>query len=272
MSYGPLAGPPSPRPVIGVTTRVRTVVASFGAQQTYTLSCHYTAAVREAGGIPLLLVPVDGDGAEQLVDRLDALMLTGGGDVGLDLYGGQPHPAVYDVDPERDALELTLVRLARERAIPVVGICRGMQLLNVALGGDLVVDVGSHLADPVRHRAKISGDVATHRVRLAPESRAAGIFGGAELEVNSYHHQALGRVAPGLRAVGWADDGIVEVIEGADESWPVLGVQWHPEYPSPDGAARCRPFEVLVEAAHQRAQRAQKYGTKEEVRPVCSGT
>lgn len=255
MSNSVAAGGAS-RPVIGVTTRVRTVVASFGPQPTYTLSYHYTAAIREAGGVPLLLVPVDGADVEQLIDRLDGVMLSGGGDVGLELYGGERHPEVYDVDAERDALELALVRLARERALPVLGICRGAQLLNVALGGDLVVDVDSHLEKPLRHRSMEPGEVATHFVRLAPDSRAASLFGAETLEVNSYHHQALGRLAPELRPAGWADDGVIEVVEAVDEGWPVLGVQWHPEYPTPDGAARCRPFETLVEAARRRMQLA----------------
>lgn len=240
------------RPVIGITTRVRSIVASFGSQPTHTLSCHYTAAIREAGGLPLLLVPVDVSDVERLVDRIDGVMLTGGGDVGLELYGGEPHPSVYDVDAERDALELALVELARQRSRPVLGICRGTQLINVALGGDLVVDLDSHLDGPLRHRAMTPGEIATHHVRLAPDSRAACLFGTETLEVNSYHHQALGRLAPGLRPSGWADDGVIEVIENEDDAWPVLGVQWHPEYPSPDGLARCRPFEALVDAARRR--------------------
>lgn len=242
------------RPVIGITTRVRWIATSFGSQPTHTLSCQYTAEIRKAGGLPLLLVPVDVSEVERLVDRIDGVMLTGGGDIGLELYGGEPHPSVYDVDAERDALELALVELARQRSQPVLGICRGTQLLNVALGGDLVVDLDSHLDAPSRHRATTPGEIATHHVRLAPGSRAASLFGTETLEVNSYHHQALGRLAPGLRASGWAEDGVIEVIEGEDEDWPVLGVQWHPEYPSPDGLARCRPFETLVEAARRRVR------------------
>jgi putative glutamine amidotransferase len=241
--------------VIGITTRIRTVTASFGAQPMYTLSCHYPVAVRDAGATPLLLVPVPEADVVDVVDRIDALMLTGGGDVGVDLYGGVDHPDLYDVDDERDRFELELVRLARERRMPVLGICRGTQMLNVALGGDLLVDVDTHVAEALSHRST-TADIATHPVRLKPGSRASALFGSDEVEVNSYHHQALGRLAPGLQATGWADDGVIEVVEGDDDAWPVFGVQWHPEHPTPDGPARCRPFEALVTAARRWSEQA----------------
>ena len=235
------------RPLIGITTRLRLFSGSFGDQPTHTVAQLYTHAVWEAGGHPVLLPPT-GD-ASQLVERIDGLVLAGGGDIEARLHGRQPHPTQYDVDPDRDSFEIGLVRGAGERGLPTLAVCRGVQVLNVALGGDLILDIPSEVGTSVVHRSGVPGTVATHPVRLAADSKLARLLDADELDVNSYHHQAVRRLAPGLRAVGWAADGVVEAVEPADDRWPCWGMQWHPEYRPPDNVSAYRPFEALIAAA-----------------------
>jgi putative glutamine amidotransferase len=167
--------------------------------------------------------------AERALDGLDALVLTGGEDIDPHWYGAEPSPLLSPPSRERDLFELALFAVARQRRLPILGICRGIQLINVGLGGTLFQDLASERPGRIEHRPDTAREVRSHRVRLEPGSRAAEALGTTSLSVNSSHHQAIKDLAPGLIATGWTDDGLIEAAESpADESW-LLAVQWHPE-------------------------------------------
>ena len=221
---------PGRRPTIGVTAATEKV--SYGVWYevpAFMSPASYVHAVQRAGGRPVLLVP-DGEDTEDpdgVLDVIEALIVTGGaGDVNPALYGEKPHPKTGPVQEERDAYELALVRAATGREMPVLGICRGMQILNVAYGGG----IEQHIPDVVGHEKHrhTPGTFADHVVDLEPGSLAARTVGTERAAVKSHHHQGLKEVGAGLAVTGRADDDIVEAIE--DPSCPfVLGVLWHPE-------------------------------------------
>jgi putative glutamine amidotransferase len=246
------------RPVIGLSTGSVNLDGPFGVLPTQALAHTYTTAVRVAGGIPVVIPTEDGEVEEPILERLGGLILTGGGDVEPTLHGRPHHASVRGVDPTRDRCELLLATTAREQRLPVLGICRGLQVLNVALGGDLIIDISSEVIDAVNHRTGEPGAMATHPVRVAPGSRLACLVGD-QVVVNSSHHQASGRLGDGLHAVAWAADGVIEAVEADDERWWCCGVQWHPEQRPPDNLAARKPFAALVEAAgeHHRLQQRQ---------------
>jgi putative glutamine amidotransferase len=206
----------------------------------------YRQRIDESGGIAVEVSP--GANPAAAIDALDGLLIPGGGDVEPARYGEAPHPQTDGVRPELDALEVEWLRLARERAVPVLAICRGHQLVNVAFGGSL----HQHI-DGDTHRAQ-SGEgnpSRWHSVRIAPGSRLAGLLGAGELLVNSRHHQAVlpERLAPGLQAVAWSPDGLIEGLEPDDGSW-LLAVQWHPE--RAEMIERCKPlFDGFLEAVRE---------------------
>ncbi|GAA4080649.1 gamma-glutamyl-gamma-aminobutyrate hydrolase family protein [Actinomadura miaoliensis] len=214
------------RPVIGITGYVED--ASFGVwnMRSALVPYAYVRQVAEAGGQPVLLPPVGAPAS--LVDRLDGLVVAGGGDIDPALYGAEPHPEVSGVRDFRDGSELALVHAALDRDLPFLGICRGLQVLNVALGGTLV----QHLPDVVGGRTDHSpapGVYGHFPVRVEPGSRTAEALGGDTTPtVAHYHHQSIDRLGTGLRAVAWADDGVVEAAELPGRAF-ALGVQWHPE-------------------------------------------
>jgi putative glutamine amidotransferase len=190
----------------------------------------YSSAVQAAGGVALLLPPdpAVANAPEELLDRLDALILAGGSDIDPASYGAEPDAATGGSWPDRDAFELALTTAAVERDTPVLGICRGMQLLNVALGGTLV----QHLPDAVGHSDHMHtpGAYGDHEVRLEPGSLAARAAGAERLVVKSHHHQGVERLGKGLLATGWAlPDDAVEAVELPERDAFALGVLWHPE-------------------------------------------
>jgi putative glutamine amidotransferase len=192
-----------------------------------TLNVAYVYALERAGLVPLavptILAPAR---AAVALNGVRGLVLTGGEDVEPARYGAAPHPRLQDTDPTRDAAELALIAAARERRLPVLAICRGIQILNVALGGTLFQDLDSERPGAVPH----AGLETRHDVRVAPGSLLERTLGTAAATVNSRHHQALRDVAPGLRAVAWAEDGVIEAAEPTDPGAPwTLAVQWHPE-------------------------------------------
>jgi gamma-glutamyl-gamma-aminobutyrate hydrolase PuuD len=222
------------RPRIGITTSRSANVDRYAA---------YVAA---AGGEPIVLRPGDPTPPE----ALDGVLFSGGVDVDPCHYGQEAEPSV-EVDEERDKFELPLARRAIEAGLPVLGICRGMQLLNVVAGGSLIQDLDGHRVAPGSDRS------GHHVVRVAPGSQLAAILGQAEVPVNSRHHQALGEaeLAPGLTPTAWSSDGIVEAFERPGDGW-LLAVQWHPERVDEVDPACRRLADALVERAARRPRQA----------------
>ena len=232
--------------MIGVTT---SITVGTTPERAYVNSA-YIRAVQDAGGVPVLLPPpLDGEARAALWSLLDGVVLTGGGDVDPARFGQAPHPTVYEVAAERDGLELDLTRHALEARLPLLAICRGIQVLNVALGGTLEQDIPSGVAGALRHAQAEPRPQPTHRVKVEDGTRLARILGASELEVNSFHHQAVARMGEGLRAVAWSPDGVVEGAEMDESCGFVIAVQWHPEdLAAHDGTAR-NLFRALVDAA-----------------------
>jgi putative glutamine amidotransferase len=184
------------------------------------------------------------DAIAALLDRVDGVCLPGGPDLQPSIYGEEPHPLLGPTEPRVDAVEMALVRAADRRGLPMLGICRGMQVLNVARGGTLHQHLPDVVGDRYQHRQPEHGSVTTHRVDTAPQSRLRAILGGPSLEVNSFHHQAVRTLGDDLTTTAWAEDGTIEAIEDPGERL-VLGVQWHAE-----GLEAHAPlFDLLIAAA-----------------------
>ncbi len=200
----------------------------------------------------MILPVLEGVDADDVIAGLDSLLLSGGGDIVASYYGMSPGEVEYSVDTARDAWELALVAAAHEAALPILGVCRGAQVLNVAFGGTLV----QHLpkVTDISHRQLDKDLEIVHEVRVDPASMLATITGRHVFGVNSLHHQAVARSGSGLRPVAWAPDGVVEAVESNDRS-AVLGVQWHPELLT-DQPAHYRVFSWLVQAALRRRDQA----------------
>src|SRR2546427_12072973 len=235
------------RPLIGISSYGRA-----GQRQTFSLPCEYGDIVRLAGGVPIVLPAVEGEIPEAL-GAIAALILPGGGDVDPAHYGGVRHEANYGISPERDGFQLALARAALARPdLPILCICRGMQLVNIALGGDLVSHIPDHFGEKVRHRHPELRPVE-HPGNIEPASRLARILGATELSVHSVHHQAVGRLGEGPRAGAWSPDGVIEAVE-SDRHPFLIGVQWHPELGALGDERQRRLFEALVR--HPRGGRA----------------
>jgi len=215
-------------PLIGVTTTLRTPPTARGPQ--VILNAGYVEAVERPGATALLLSPAHGpDSLNRILDTVHGLVLTGGEDVDPARYGQPPHPALSTVTPERDEMEFAVLAGALERGLPVLAICRGIQLLNVALGGTLYQDLPAERPDSIIvHEQDAPVDQRWHAARVEEGSALHHIFGASELFINSFHHQAIRSLAPPLRATVWADDGLIEGVESMEHPW-VIGVQWHPE-------------------------------------------
>ena len=222
------------KPWIGIT-------ADFepGAAPKSCVGADYYNSIAMAGGVPVLL-PVIWE--PEWLERLDGLVFSGGMDIDSVHFGQQPHPTVVYA-PERDAMEMTLYKAARAKGLPMLGICRGIQLINVAAGGTLWQDIPSQVPAAHMHSQRAARDYVTHEVTLA--GRLAEWL-GVKPRVNSFHHQAVKDVAKGFHAAGWAGDGIIEAVE-ADDGW-VMGIQWHCENLQTTQPAMRHIFEELVKA------------------------
>ena len=235
-------------PLIGVST---SITVGAPPERAYVNSA-YLHAVQQAGGVPIPLAPqFSAASLQQIGAELHGLLLTGGGDVDPALFNEAPHHTLYDVAPSRDTLETSALHLALQRGLPVLAVCRGIQVLNVALGGSLHQDVGADLGTQIPHSQAEPRDQPTHKVKVTPGSRLAETLGTDELEVNSMHHQAINRLGRGLAAVAWAPDQIVEGAELVDPARFVLGVQWHPEELVGHSEPARRLFAALVAAARK---------------------
>lgn len=189
----------------------------------------YTEAVRAAGLRPYVLPVLEGADANAMLDGMAGLVLTGGEDVDPRHYGAMAHPKLGEVHADRDAFELALVRAARARGLPTLAICRGVQVLNVALGGTLVQDLPDERPGTLPHDGAWERDARVHAAHVIPASRLAAMVNGTALLVNSLHHQAIDRVADGIIVVAQSPDGVIEGVESSAPAWWMVGVQWHPE-------------------------------------------
>lgn len=192
----------------------------------------YLESVRRAGGEPIE-VAVGSEAPEHLLARVDALVLTGGGDVDPAFYGQERHAATGDAEPGRDEFEIDLARRAMERNLPLLAICRGVQVLNVAAGGTLVQDIPTAIRSDLAHAVRTPKNLLCHAITIEPGTRLSRVLGSTDApacscRVNSRHHQAIDRVGTGLRVSAAAPDGVVEAVEGPDATF-CIGVQWHPE-------------------------------------------
>lgn len=207
----------------------------------------YVQAVASAGGVPLILpVTTDPEVVEAQVSTIDALVISGGWDVDPLLWGEEPHEKLGSTLPERDTFDQLLIAAARRRGLPILGICRGLQSLNVAMGGTLYQDMSEEEGSFVRHFQCGHTAQATHTVTVAPGSVLHRLL-GPSLTVNSFHHMAANRIAPGLRVTARAADGTVEGLEGIEE--PILAVQWHPEMMHRERRDMQRLFSWLLDPA-----------------------
>jgi len=239
-----------PRPLIGITTARLLNKANI---HVLSVAEAYVQAVLGAGGLPVLLpLGLDEPTISELLARLDGLLFTGGGDIAPERYGGQPHERVYDVDLDRDRIELSLVDWTARQGKPFLGICRGFQVVNVALGGSLYEDILDQHAGALKHDyfPGYPRDQLVHPVQLTPGSRLASILGQTEVQVNSLHHQGVRQVPGVLTTTALAPDGIPEAVELPGHPFG-LAVQWHPEWLQAHAPMRAL-FRALVEAAENK--------------------
>jgi gamma-glutamyl-gamma-aminobutyrate hydrolase PuuD len=235
------------RPVVGITTYVAPAIWGDWEQDAALVPSQYVDAVERAGGRPLL-VPPSNEGIAETLDAVDGLIFSGGSDLAPDAYGQEAHPETAGVVPERDDAELALLSAALERDMPVLAICRGSQVLNVALGGDLVQHLPEVVGDE-KHK-HTPGVFADHDVEVVPETRIGRLLGD-RAPVKSHHHQGFGRLGEGLVEAARADDGTLEAVEDPSRRF-ALGVLWHPE-----AGEDLKLFEELVrEAGEYRASRS----------------
>lgn len=234
------------KPLIGITTNQSTNSHGF---PTIMLMQAYVNAVIQAGGVPVLVPSlIADDGWDAVYARLDGILFSGGGDIGLEHSPGEPHPRIDDVDLARDSVELKMVRAAASDGKPFLGICRGSQVMNVALGGTLYTHIPDQLPNALDH--SYPGNMRTvlvHEVKLEEGTHTADIFAEPILKVNSLHHQGLREIASSLRVSAYAPDGLVEAIELPDHPFGIA-VQWHPEWLMDQGPTR-KLFRKFVEAA-----------------------
>jgi putative glutamine amidotransferase len=237
-------------PLIGITTS--RIYNRYGFSQIAVTEA-YVKAVSRAGATPLLIPLGLPDAAYRaLLDHLDGILFSGGGDVQPERYGGQPHPLVSEMDPDRDRVEISLLQDSLQSGKPFLGICRGLQLINVAMGGSLYEDLQVQYPKAQRHQffPEKPRSFPAHDVQIEPESRLAGILGTTQTEVNSLHHQGIRQLAAGLWASAYAPDGVIEAFELPDYPFG-LAVQWHPEWMQDLGPMRAL-FQAFTQAALQR--------------------
>lgn len=228
-------------PLIGLTTY------GGGPNHGYHSPLVYVQAVVRSGGVPMLVPPVGPEMAETWIERIDGLVLLGGGDIDPARYGGFGHETIYNLDPHRDDTELALAKLALERNLPTLAVCRGLQIVNTLLEGSLFPHLPDVVGETVLHRAPPREPVP-HAVRIAPDSRLASLIGSCETSISSWHHQAIDRLGHGLRAVAWAEDGVIEAVE--HETFDqLIAVQWHPELTAAKDARQQALFAALIRSS-----------------------
>ncbi|MCL6517502.1 gamma-glutamyl-gamma-aminobutyrate hydrolase family protein [Alicyclobacillus sp.] len=245
------------RPLIGITGTRHVIQTSGASPVLMGLVCSddYAKGVEAAGGVPVIIPYLTDEAAlARLADGLDGLLLAGGEDVDPNRFGESPTIGLGQVTPERDELEIALIAQMRRRNKPILGICRGIQVLNVAFGGTLYQDLPRQWGGRIQHSQKARRDHLSHSVHIEPGSRLADLFEGrSEVRCNSFHHQAIREVGDGLVPVAWDEEGLIEAVEAADKEAFVVAVQWHPEnlwqrWPEHHGL-----FRGLVQAAMEKS-------------------
>lgn len=233
-------------PLIGITMFERNFEGHFS------LPSEFVEAVRRAGGIPVLIPPGEPH-LDQWFETVDAILISSGIDVDPSLYDGEPHETIDAIDTERDHTEIDLIHQAIEAEMPLLAVCRGVQVLNVALGGDLFAHIPECFESPIVHR--VTADTprkfgpTPHQVTLDPGSRLATLMETNQMEAMSWHHQAIDELGDGLVAIGHAPDGVIEALEMPNHPW-LFGVQWHPELTAATDPAQQHLFNGLIRAAH----------------------
>ncbi len=238
------------RPLIGITTRNG---RDADGHPTTVLQHSYILAILGAGGLPIPIpCNLPEEQIQDIYSRMDGILFSGGGDIALDHFDGEPHARIDGVDPLRDLAELSMLRSAAAQGKPLLGICRGAQVMNVALGGSLYTHIPAQLPHALDHDypGSLRREIV-HPVQVDESAFAASIFGETLLHVNSLHHQGIKEIAPSLKAAGRSPDGLVEVVELPDHPY-ALAVQWHPEWLT-DQPAMQRLFRSFVEASGRMA-------------------
>ncbi|HET9275553.1 MAG TPA: gamma-glutamyl-gamma-aminobutyrate hydrolase family protein [Gemmatimonadales bacterium] len=247
------------RPLIGIPAQTLQAIDGIpeALPHSWVMNSRYYLAAASAGGAPVM-VPLLADDPESLravYERLDGIFLAGGVDMDPCTFGAAPHPRLGRTDPARDTVELTLARWAVEDRKPLLGLCRGLQVINVALGGTLYQDIEAELPGAIKHdyvpTAGFSRDYLAHQVALADGSRLAEAFEAPAVAVNSMHHQAIHRLAPALLVSARAPDGVVEAVESGTDHF-LVGVQWHPEMFEQSDPRTRRLFQAFIAAARGR--------------------
>jgi putative glutamine amidotransferase len=239
------------KPLIGISPTPAEKQFDHGHFRQYALSDTYTSAVVAAGGIPVIL-PAHIDAIDDMLEALDGIIFSGGGDIEASHWGEEPHEKAGGFDKERDAFELQAIKKAVERDMPMLGICRGIQTINVALGGSLVQDIPDQMPGSQEHRQHVDGkmrDDVSHPVTIeANDNLLHRIIGDTTLETNSFHHQALKDVGEGLEVIARSEDGVIEAVWNPAMSFG-LAVQWHPEMLAATHSRHAAIFDALVQAA-----------------------
>ena len=236
----------SRKPVVGITGAY--VFHNKFMEGTY-VHHDYQKSVAVNGGIPIVLPFVEEKLASLMVDQCDAIILSGGEDVDPSVFKKDPHPNLGDTVLLRDNVELKIIERAMERNIPILAICRGIQILNVALGGTLIQDIPSQVEEAIKHSQSVNRNYDTHWVTIKENSKLASIIGETKTRVNSLHHQAIDVVADNLEVVAKSSDGVIEAVEHTNYASFLLGIQWHPESMAATNEKMNRIFSELIESA-----------------------
>lgn len=232
-------------PIIGITCGHQ-----WKDPERYYVNAGYIDCITAAGGVPILIPYTDEEKLKQIVAKIDGLLLPGGIDIDARLFGEEPHPGCGEIDPRWDQLDSMVIELVRKRQLPILAICRGIQILNVACGGTIIQDIPSQVNQPIKHTQEAPKFHPTHSVRLKPDTILSEMFQANTLWVNSFHHQAVGKVAPGFKASAQSSDGVIEAIENEEHPY-MVGVQWHPELMVSHYPKFRELFNRLVKTAHE---------------------
>jgi putative glutamine amidotransferase len=250
---------PSRRPIIGIPTQTLQSLGgvSVDIPPSWVMSQRYIVTLVNAGATPWLIPLIDDDPLRSIYENLDGVFLPGGADIDPASYGQDPHPLCDKTDRDRDRVELALAKWAIEEKKPVLGVCRGMQLINLAAGGTLYQDLAEQMHGSIKHDYFPFGgqnfrrDFLAHEVDVAPGSRLARVFGAGPLRVNSMHHQGVRDIGDALAVTATADDGLIEGLESQGDAY-VVGVQWHPEALTDNEEASRKLFEDFVSVVRAR--------------------